>query len=412
MALFRDPARGAWAPADTRDGARGSKRLTVGSPSGDGTGVRVWSHPEEWPEAPPRAPEHTPLVVTFFTRGTPYEELAAEMARSCETQGVPVRSVGVTPDRSWERNCARKAGVIRDTWRDSHRPVLWLDADATLHRPPHLLADLHADFAVHLHAGWRMLSGTAWFNQSDRAGDLLDRWCALCEQRPGVWDQLLLDLAWEQATRAGPLVTAWLPSRYARIAGLDSEADLASAVVAHGQASRRLKAEMGSDASFAKRPEPTPDVRAARAEGRPRTTEAIARHPDGFRTVRVDPTSLNLDSKRALTSLAAGRCRAAGHTRVVLYGAGAHTRSIGFEPYEAAGLEPIGVIDDSPSQPDVNGVPVISRAQVPSLGSTAVIISSDAHERRLTERAATLGMPVYTIYAALTTPVAADETGA
>lgn len=356
------------------------------------------------PDAPAAA---YPLVVSFYTRDTPYEAEAARLRASCDALGLPHRIVPVDPTGSWERNCALKASIIHDAWRTAGSPVLWVDADAVVQRPPDLLTHLPsipthpADFAVFLHAGWRTLSGTLWFNQTDRSAGLLDRWRHACAARPGVWDQLLLDLAWEDTTLETDLATAWLPARYCRIAGLDTDAEVDAAIITHGQASRTLKGEVSGGRVLAKRPDPTESVRVARAEGRPRTEEERAADPTGFTLLDADPTHLHLATKRTLAANAARRCVADGHTTIALYGAGEHTRSIGLEVYANAGLTIAAILDDRGTG-RLDTIPITHPRDAGRLPISAIILSSDAHERTLAERARPLNLPLYPIYAAAT----------
>jgi hypothetical protein len=358
---------------------------------------------ETWPEPEsPAAPY--PLIVSFYTRNTPYEAEAARLRASCQALHLPHRIVPVDPTGSWERNCALKASIIHDAWRTADTPVLWVDADATINRPPNLLThlpNLNADFALFLYDGWRTLSGTLWFNQTDHAAALLDRWQHACTTRPAVWDQLLLDLAWEETTLETTLTTAWLPARYCRIAGLDTDADLTSAIVAHGQASRTLKGEVSEGRVLSKRPDPTESVRRARAQGRPRTAEERAADPLGFVLLDADPTRLHPATKRTLAANAARRCAAEGHTTIALYGAGHHTRALGLEVFTDAGLTIAAILDDH-STGELNDIPITHPRNAPTLPITAIILSSDAHEAALAERARPLNLPIYPIYAAAT----------
>ncbi|MCA9292240.1 MAG: SGNH/GDSL hydrolase family protein [Phycisphaerales bacterium] len=101
-----------------------------------------------------------------------------------------------------------------------------------------------------------------------------------------------------------------------------------------------------------------------------------------------------------LVRYAAARCAAQGAARIGLYGAGAHTRRIRFDPFEAAGLRVVCVIDDRATARSILGVPIRRLAEVRDID--AVIVSSDAHEAKLLAKArSTLGrrgIKVYPIY--------------
>lgn len=184
-----------------------------------------------------------PLVISYYTEGTPYEQEVAGLRRSCEDLGLEHVIKGMPPRGSWEANCAYKARFILDTYLWCDRPVLWVDADAAIRKPPMLVAGAEPDFAVQKAGGWQFNSATVYLNRTMLAQRLLEQWTALCEARPHIWDQIHLDTAWEVITARLPLRTQWLPQTYAKIFDMDRDARLGSAqpVIEQFQASRRLK---------------------------------------------------------------------------------------------------------------------------------------------------------------------------
>ena len=208
-----------------------------------------------------------PIVISFYTTGTPYEEEVKGLQGSLARLGLEHVVQGVKPAGSWEANCAMKARYIRDELDRLDRPVLWVDADAVVRRAPVLLSGGEMDLAVHKFAGWQFASGTVYFNRTPMARMVLDRWVELCETRPGIWDQIHLDAAWESVAARHPLRTQWLPASYTKI--FDAEVGAAfEPVIEHFQASRRLK-ECVSPVTRVMR-EPGVDLTAARAACRPR----------------------------------------------------------------------------------------------------------------------------------------------
>lgn len=182
----------------------------------------------------------SPVVVSFYTKGTPYEDEARGLIESIERLGdVPYCVVGIDSAGSWEANCSLKPGFILQCLQELQRPVLWVDADARLFTRPAIPAAF--DFAVHRHAGWEFASGTVYFAHNDRAMALLQRWVDLCRQRPLIWDQMLLDQAWASHVATHDLVTGWLPESYTHI--FDSTVEGAgreAPVITHYQASRSV----------------------------------------------------------------------------------------------------------------------------------------------------------------------------
>jgi FkbM family methyltransferase len=180
-----------------------------------------------------------PVFICFYTRDTAYEALAMRLRDTLDAFGLDHRIVGIDSLGAWEHNCAYKAGFVRDQWRALGRPVVWLDADATIEADPVLLRRCGADFAICKYAGWEFASGTLFFNATPAAGRLLDRWVERCEADPLIWDQMHLDAAWVDIASREPLITQWLPEPYLHIF---DEAGQAPAVITHWQASRENKA--------------------------------------------------------------------------------------------------------------------------------------------------------------------------
>jgi len=187
-----------------------------------------------------------PVVICFYTKNTDYEVVARKLTASCVRSHLEHRVIGVEPRGSWEANCAIKAEFVLETWKSTGRPVLWVDADAILHSEPNLLRGVSADFAIHRCRDWEFASGTLFFNQTPAAGALLRRWVARCKAFPQVWDQVNLDLAWEDTAASYPLETLWLPEPYCRIFDLHEGRSPAAGVVEHFQASRQLKAKVST----------------------------------------------------------------------------------------------------------------------------------------------------------------------
>ncbi len=99
---------------------------------------------------------------------------------------------------------------------------------------------------------------------------------------------------------------------------------------------------------------------------------------------------------------------AQGRVPIGIFGAGAHTRRAG-AAIASAGPAVACIIDDNPALTctRAHDLPVVSSAQAAALGLAAVVLSSDAHEDRLWERAAplrALGIRVVRLYATAPAP--------
>jgi len=212
-------------------------------------------------------PATLPVIVSYFTTSTPYEDLATRLRTSCEALGLRHHIVPLDPTGTWEANCAAKARVCLDAWSSLSSSILWVDADAIIRRVPSLLAGESADFAVHKWKGWRFASGTVFFGQTALAGALLERWVERCRHEPRVWDQVQLDLAWEEVTSSAPLHTMWLPRGYYQVFDADLESG-DEIVIEHFQASRDLKALVTNGVAMP-HPDASEDFCRARRASRP-----------------------------------------------------------------------------------------------------------------------------------------------
>ena len=210
-----------------------------------------------------------PVIVSYFTTGTPYEELATRLRASCEALRLRHHIVPLDPTGTWEANCAAKAQVCLDAWKAHSSSILWVDADAVIRRVPSLLAEPSADFAVHKWKGWRFASGTVFFGRTPFGGELLERWAERCRLEPRVWDQVQLDLAWEEVTSSTPLHTMWLPRGYCQIFDADIESG-DEIVIEHFQASRDLKA-LVTEGTPVPRPDGSEEFCRERRASRPTT---------------------------------------------------------------------------------------------------------------------------------------------
>lgn len=115
------------------------------------------------------------------------------------------------------------------------RPIVWLDADARVRRPPSLFDSLDCDVAAHWKDGEELLSGTLYIGANDTATELLQEWLTDCQSNPGEWDQRCLQAVLNSSRR---FRIQTLPADYTAIfdAGMSDHP-----VIEHLQASRRLK---------------------------------------------------------------------------------------------------------------------------------------------------------------------------
>ena len=183
---------------------------------------------------------HAPIIISYYTEQTNYEKRAENLLQSIKDIGeLPYCLVGLEDSGSWEVNCSRKAQFILDTLEQAKRSVLWVDADAMIHQAPSI--DNEFDFAVHRFDGWEFASGTLFFNYTPASIELLKCWIRLCEEKPLIWDQMLLDEAWCLTSEKCSLATHWLPEDYTFI--FDRKRDKLlerMPIIEHFQESRKL----------------------------------------------------------------------------------------------------------------------------------------------------------------------------
>jgi len=175
-------------------------------------------------------------VANFYTPNGPYPKYAQGLRDSCKRLKVPCMSIKVRDQGTWVKNCSTKGLFMEQIMRVMARPLLWIDADATLDQRPDMLRDCGADFGVYAFSGPRRRtacgrvvnlpdewpdppkwfnSGTIYFNNTTGGLDMLARWAELCRVDDGQWDQWTLQQAWCDVHP----ITLWLPQSYCAIKG-------------------------------------------------------------------------------------------------------------------------------------------------------------------------------------------------
>jgi hypothetical protein len=192
-----------------------------------------------------------PLVVSYYTKGTPYEEEVKNLISSCERFGIECHVEGVEDLGSWEENCALKPYFIRDVMNKEKRPLLWVDADAVFLKPMVFEEFMFSDLSLLKYEEdtdirFCVAAGTVFINATEGGRQALDLWCHYADQirqmegkAPAFMDQVSLYLVFLSKP---PISLALLPVRYCKIfdrpiEGLSSQ----DVVVEHRQASRRFK---------------------------------------------------------------------------------------------------------------------------------------------------------------------------
>ena len=201
----------------------------------------------------PYAPENfAPVIISFYTVNTPYEQEVQALIESCDRWGLEYCIEGRPSAGTWAQNCAVKPLYIQEKLLFFKRPVVWIDADAAVLQKPDFDFLGSYDVSVRLmpFLPWKnpskLISNTLFFNYTKSGLNILRRWARLCQKRlqrdPHSWDQAALRdiIHREKTAKILPL-----PIAYGKIYDLDiffiEQQDV---VIEHYQASRRLKNDL------------------------------------------------------------------------------------------------------------------------------------------------------------------------
>jgi hypothetical protein len=190
-----------------------------------------------------------PLVISFYTVNTPYEQEALNLKASCEEWGLKYCIEGMPSRGTWEKNCGIKPHFILEKMEQLQQPVLWVDADAVFLKKPSFDLFQGYDFSVRImeFIPWRnpskVMSGTIYVDYTPPGLDLLRRWAKNCDRRlkkdGRIWDQYVLR---ELILREKKAKILPLPVAYCKIYDLDILfIQQEHVVIEHYQASRRVK---------------------------------------------------------------------------------------------------------------------------------------------------------------------------
>jgi hypothetical protein len=194
-----------------------------------------------------------PLIVSYYTKDTPYQLEVQELIASCEKWGLehhiePISSLG-----SWERNCCFKPFYLLEKMQHFQRPLFWVDADGVFLRRPQWLSIFDKDLAVRINETWeetsdsKVITSSLFVNATTGAARILTSWCQECidsflkpQRTVEIWDQIALRDVLQRGVEGTSVGS--LPLTYAAIVDHPSDAGvIGEAVIAQHQASRRFK---------------------------------------------------------------------------------------------------------------------------------------------------------------------------
>jgi hypothetical protein len=181
-----------------------------------------------------------PLLVSFHTPD--YRIPADHLSRSCAEQGVRLYSIEKSSAGTWKANCAMKGPFVFECLKEFKTPIVWVDSDAQVLAMPSLFTEIDCDFAAYWPEGRRtLLSGTLFFNFTDKALRLASLWAKRCEHAD-AWDQRLLTEEWRGVPRDSRAKFRRLPQGYCKIWDARwREGEEKKDVIVHYQYSRDVK---------------------------------------------------------------------------------------------------------------------------------------------------------------------------
>ena len=189
-----------------------------------------------------KSADHRFLAFTMYSPR--YKEKALRLVRSCDRAGVCCKAVllpstafgpGVTEDSMQFRfeTIAMKPAFISEQMRLTDLPIVYLDSDLEFHRFPDLFLPgswPHYERDVALFNYWgnetspatkytaHIGSGVMFFNNNDRARNLLRAWAQAMAYPPNIHapDDQVLDLLYSEGGWSRRASYGWLPSSYMR----------------------------------------------------------------------------------------------------------------------------------------------------------------------------------------------------
>lgn len=140
------------------------------------------------------------IVVSYYTRGTPYQKEAAKLEQSLMKHGVPYHIAAVPNLRSWQKNTHFKAVFIRNMLNEFFGVnIIFTDADSIFRTYPKLFENLDCDIALHFrnwkHGRDELLSGTIFLANNEKIRWFIQDWIAINRKDSMNWDQRNLQRA-------------------------------------------------------------------------------------------------------------------------------------------------------------------------------------------------------------------------
>lgn len=163
--------------------------------------------------------EEYPVVISYYTINTVYEEEIRKLMDSLNTFQIPYKIYGVPTLGSWLNNTGYKAEFVRDVLKRVDRPCVWLDADCEIIKQPVLFAKLMKEkvsMSVYIRGDEKepnLNSSTIYLGNDAFCKDVVEKWVYQMKQTQyKVWDQKCLEYVYMET----PSKFHKIPPEYAK----------------------------------------------------------------------------------------------------------------------------------------------------------------------------------------------------
>jgi len=158
-----------------------------------------------------------PTIISFFTNSWLYRKYALELRDKCNELGLNYYICGLENAENYLENTKIKPRFILNALEKLNHDVLWIDADAILHKTPDFFIDFQYDFGsrkkpVQSEREWHV--GTMYFKYNNRVISFMNNWI---EQLGGkLSDEHALDELWK-LNKFNGISTSDIPVTYFNI---------------------------------------------------------------------------------------------------------------------------------------------------------------------------------------------------
>ena len=195
------------------------------------------------------------IFISYYTKKTVYENVIKKyLLPSLKKWELPYIVAGIDNFGTWSANTGYKSKFILETLEKYKEDIIFLDADATIERYPHLFLNIPEkyDIAFHWldwHKFWRktegrpereLLSGTLMCRYNEKVIALLKNWQKQVQDNIKKWEQKVLQKIIK--TEKHGLKIYNLPIQYCSIIKGSSVPEwIKEPVIVHHQVSRKYR---------------------------------------------------------------------------------------------------------------------------------------------------------------------------